>query len=502
MVSWKFLVDWDNDGDFDDANENISADIMRASWRLGMNNTFQEIADETDGEFVLSNLDGKYNPENSSSVLYGNLVPLRKMRVVCVKSDATEVIMWTGFLDTFSHLWQRGPVDVSTPEVTMRGVSAKQFMQSVEYALPIYTNTTADVIVADVLAVGVISGDWRLDVASKSELGVSTVLGDSGDLSNVETGILQIPTYGDMQPNNAWNILQDVTFGERGRFFWNRSGVGTWWNREHLQNVLSVTANINTQSGNYKPTDLNYGYGRLLATSVRVQTQPRKTSSSETLWELDSNLTLQPFSTEEIDVQLRKSTGQFAGASALTATPTFADGKSATVNVIPRGGKATISIVNATADTITMTGLTLEGAPTVNQNQMQVLAEDADAVVNYGRREVQIQTGSIIGYDDAKDIAQAELNRRKDLRGDVAEVAYTHAVYDSDLENWIDWTMGTRVNIQADEFEHNQDYWVMGEQWDWDLNETMVRYLTEPAIPAGLFKLGVGKLSETAYLGF
>ena len=76
-AKWLVQVDWNDDGDFSDANEDVTSDV------LGL--TLEHFRDLSSGhveaarlELQLKNDDHKYSPPNTSSPLSGNLKPGRK----------------------------------------------------------------------------------------------------------------------------------------------------------------------------------------------------------------------------------------------------------------------------------------------------------------------------------------------------------------------------------------------------------------------------------------
>ena len=81
--SYALLVDWNNNGDFTDSNDDISADTLSLSWSRG-----RDYASALQGRSVagkltatLINTDGKYSPSNTSSALTGNILPGRSIKL-------------------------------------------------------------------------------------------------------------------------------------------------------------------------------------------------------------------------------------------------------------------------------------------------------------------------------------------------------------------------------------------------------------------------------------
>lgn len=89
-------VDWNNDGDFSDANEDLAENVIGLEYVVGRDYASQLIGRSVAGSLKVSlfNTQGIYSPSNPASPLYGLLLPNRKVRV----RSAGEVL-WTGFLD-------------------------------------------------------------------------------------------------------------------------------------------------------------------------------------------------------------------------------------------------------------------------------------------------------------------------------------------------------------------------------------------------------------------
>jgi hypothetical protein len=80
QAKWLLQVDWNNDGDFSDANEDITSDTLGLTLDhfRALGNGYMEAARL---ELELKNDDHKYSPSNGSSPLSGDLKPGRKVWV-------------------------------------------------------------------------------------------------------------------------------------------------------------------------------------------------------------------------------------------------------------------------------------------------------------------------------------------------------------------------------------------------------------------------------------
>lgn len=87
-INPKVYVDWNNDGDFGDANEDVSAVVYEASWRRGRSTVREDFAIGT-AVVVLDNQSLTYNPFDSGSAIYPNMVPGRRCKIELVHDSVT-----------------------------------------------------------------------------------------------------------------------------------------------------------------------------------------------------------------------------------------------------------------------------------------------------------------------------------------------------------------------------------------------------------------------------
>src|SRR3990167_3594732 len=102
FATYDWMVDFNANGTFGDANEDITADVLRSEWRMGRDYASQLTGKSRGGRMIL-NLDnhtnaGKYNSFNTASAIYGSILPGRKVRLRATDCTGT-VTLWQGFLD-------------------------------------------------------------------------------------------------------------------------------------------------------------------------------------------------------------------------------------------------------------------------------------------------------------------------------------------------------------------------------------------------------------------
>ena len=84
-ATYKIEADWDNDGDFLDADEDVSDDVKSMSYSRGKD---EELGKANPGtlQIRVNNSDGKYSPTKSTGI-YTNLLPKRVIKVTYIITD-------------------------------------------------------------------------------------------------------------------------------------------------------------------------------------------------------------------------------------------------------------------------------------------------------------------------------------------------------------------------------------------------------------------------------
>lgn len=106
-AAYALEVDWNNDGDFGDAYEDISAYTTALDYYYGRDYASQLVGRSVAGKLraQLLNTNGLFSSFNASSPLTGNLLPRRKVRLRSVNADT---VIFAGFLE--------GPPKVTTEQ--------------------------------------------------------------------------------------------------------------------------------------------------------------------------------------------------------------------------------------------------------------------------------------------------------------------------------------------------------------------------------------------------
>ena len=80
-TNYQLYVDWNNDNDYADSNENISAYVQQLNWDRGRDFANNLTGNSVSGTLraVLKNTSGIFSPFKTDGALYGNLIPGRKV---------------------------------------------------------------------------------------------------------------------------------------------------------------------------------------------------------------------------------------------------------------------------------------------------------------------------------------------------------------------------------------------------------------------------------------
>lgn len=245
-----------------DANVDITPDVLRASIRRGRNrilNKFEagtavvEVRDET----------GDWNPANTNSIYYPNLIPLRKIQIYA-DYQGVRYILFTGYITSYDIQFARGIEDVN-----------KVVLQCVD-AFRLFSNAQINVVSA--AQTGDLSGTRVNDLLD------TTVWPES--LRDIDVGQSTLQD----DPGGARGLLdaiQTVEQSEFGAFFMDAEGRATFYDRDTVSKYADATPYVFTDDGTglpYSQIDLAFD-DLLIVNSVTVE---RLNGTAQTVSNQDS----------------------------------------------------------------------------------------------------------------------------------------------------------------------------------------------------------------------
>ena len=526
MTTWTIAVDWDRNGDYSSAQDDVTNHVVAANWFLGMRKPYQDKADNASLTLTLDNTDRLFSPENASSPLFGKLVPQRPVRIQSNDGTTTRT-HWVGWIDSIQPVVGR----YGARTVELVAVGAMQFLKATETALPLQRNRRTDEVIADLIKEVVIppalNRAWVLGRTGGSELTASTYLATTAAYSDLETGVRTLGIAADnwvrqggytdvvQDSFDVYRAIGDVTAAERGRFFFDREGKAVFWNRHHLlQGATPLAAFDDSMTG------LTYSYAGLdaLKNEVTVIAHPRTISASadDVLWKLDEAvITVEASKPRTVYVKYDDEANKRVGAEEVTVNNVTFEQGTAAVTVKANANGAELTFTAAGGQDAVVKTCEVRGRKIVDSGQMEAKSASAQSIMDYGRRALRLNLPSVDTLDEAAAIAGHEQRKRSQPRGLVQTVTLAShgkqggAQHDEQLAR----TLGDLITVKETQTGHEGQYHVIGEAHELSAGATLWKttWYLEPAeaiyaTPSGYpWKLGVSgrsNLSSSAALTY
>jgi len=159
--TYVLAVDWNNDGDFSDSGEDITARTMKIEWKRGNDYASQLVGKAVAGilNATLNNVSGDYSTFNSSSDLYGNLLPGRRVKLTGNDGSTTRTL-WQGFLDSIQPI----PSAKGANLAQLKAIGPLGYLNKFEVSTAMFASKYAGVLIGEILdAAGWSDDDRDLD---------------------------------------------------------------------------------------------------------------------------------------------------------------------------------------------------------------------------------------------------------------------------------------------------------------------------------------------------
>lgn len=230
-ATYAYYVDWDGDGDFGDAYEDITAYVLDAEWSLGGDIVQPGQISPGSCHLRLDNSTSIFSSFNSSSPIYGDILPGRRIRIT-MTVGITTVTMWQGYLDTILPVVGE-VVEVSTADLTAHGILA-EINADIGIDIAMQTGITTGAAVGLVLdAAGVAEADQTVDTGqstlSRWWSESRSALDLLRELAEAETGLIRETKDGKVQfedrahRSSGAHALPRSVYGTGTLNIWNMS---------------------------------------------------------------------------------------------------------------------------------------------------------------------------------------------------------------------------------------------------------------------------------------
>lgn len=496
-VTWKVYVDWDRDGIT--SADDITSDVLSASWGLGFADPLELVAGESQLELELRNADSKYSPENSSGTYYGKFDPHTRVRIDSISTLGT-ITHWHGWLKSVLP-----DSNLDTPYARLMASDSTPYLERNKVNYKLYQNVTADEVIRDIITE---TREWSPSMAPGFVLG-QTLLG-SGLLANEEdsfdfdTGLSQFTYAGDTWDDNttAMRAIAELVRGENGYFFYSRGGSATFYARDAFANLGRTNIGTVTYT-DYQ--DITYSYGDNIINEVTMRIAPRTLDSSESLiYDLPESGYFELKALQEKTIRCRYELQDDETAIASipedcrieigwTPNSTLVN---YTVEFTARHAVVTIRNDAYTIGTsVTINKMQVFGPNITRKNTNDITARDNESVGKYGLRQLVIDAPLFEDEAAASVIVNRLLVKRKDPRGDVHSINFRTKPDETNLSTMLQWTVGTRFELDDAPTSHNASYFVIGESHTLQPGQLHdVTYYLKSAADENYFLLGTSIL--------
>lgn len=356
------FLDFDNDGDFDGADEYVTPNVLvrePVTCRRGRDQvtTLSPIG-AGDLTALLNNTSRIYSRENAAGALAGNLEPGRLVRLSQVQ-DTAETPLWTGII----HDLIERP-DPTEKSVQLVGIGRLSALANVKVSTALYQSIRVDVAIGYLLdAVGWPTADRSLQVAQTT---------------------LDWWWLDDEDALTALQKLQDAE-GQGAVIFEGKDGYLTFHDRHYRITASAATVVQATFRGTgaepVHSAPLRYDPRRKdLVKTATFEYKLRTAKGLAEVWALGSTVTLGP--NEVRKYQARDSAGDPFTAAATPTVPdgdyTVASGSLASITLDRTSGASVTITLTAGAAGASITGLRLRAQLVSVDNTVQVSNTVAD----------------------------------------------------------------------------------------------------------------------------
>jgi hypothetical protein len=487
VATYKLQVDWNNDGDWGDTGEEIDMGRVRGiTCSFGRDRASQLTGKSKAGTLraVLDNRSGDYNQFNSSSPIYGNILPGRPVRLLGTSTTQSDQAIWQGYLVRITPQVFLGGDATAILECT--GPLGQVNLDQIE--VPMVTSQRTDQVVDDILD----AAGW----------------GAGSSYRTLDTGKTTITRYWKSATYTV-PALQEVESTEGGFIRESKDGKVVFDNRHHRLSGVGLTSQATysdasgaarVYSGLIMDDPLPHIFN-IFETDVQTYT----TASVAVLWTLSeigaSSPSIAPgvARTYIARYPTTASANNARGVNAWTTTAattdmlgnTAADGSGTNVtasigiSVSKSSETMEITLTNNTSATAYITKLQARGTAITADDPASIKQEDATSKTAFGQRTWPSKTKFIPDTGEALDWADYNLSIYKDPTA-VLQLSYFANRDTNAINEMLDRDISERVTVEAEtnaDLSIDRDFFIEGVRHQISANRLhKVTYLLSDAI--------------------
>ena len=508
-ITYSVAIDLDDDGDFADSGEDITAAVLSIHWRRGLTAPHDSVAQPGFAAITVRNLLQTFSPEINA------LQPGQVLRIQSNDGVSTRT-HFTGHIQRV----EPQPGDQGQRNAVIHAVDALQQLQGYPVRLPPQVDVTPDTVIGLLLDQipfrrTKLKGYWVLGRVNHSELGTNTRLPIANIARDLSSGLTTLAYVGDNWAEGipAIAAIRQVVDSERGRFYIDVNGQAIFLNRHDL---LLATTSAATFSDDM--AGLAYDYGAGVISHVQVRFQPRRIGDAEsTLWELEEPLRLRAREQRQMIARFRDDQDQPIGAlTVITPVPgddlifnTQADGTgsdvTSQVDIFLRQVDFSAVLLEFRSrrnrDVYLQVGAKLRGTPVYSGEPLFIDQISYGSLAFYRPQALLMDLPLLNEAEQADSVARYELSRRKNPRGQVRDITLTNQLHSTEL---LTLTLFDRITVADGQTGHNADYFIIAEEHRVDLGgyRHQVNWLLESANANSFWQLGTHHLGSDTVLAY
>jgi len=433
-------VDWNNDGDFNDANEDITGNVKSIRFSRGKSDELGK-AEVGQCAIVLNNDSGLYSPSLSSGALYGSLSPKRAIRVG-TGYGGTDRLLFYGFIEEIiphPHLTEQ--------DCVITAVDGLDFLSRHDMATALYKDTLTGTIHGYIL----------------------TDAGWSATTRTLDTGQDTVPYwYGhDVRARFAQEEIDD---SEQGFSYVGHNGYFNFEDRHHRS-----TATHQTSQGTFTNTMANITYSlnpRNIYNIIKARVTPwTLISPAVILWTL-----------EEEPIIPAGETLTWWGEASVSGIPVFVDAwttpvittdyqawtgsggtgtdmsTSLTITTTKLAKTIKLQVANGASVPLYLYVLTARGTYYDDQTKVTRKAEDSTSQTAYQKRTLEFDGKYLTDASKAQDLADYSIGKYKDPRAELSMTIMNKNA--TNLTQILAREISDRITVVNTELGINGDYFI------------------------------------------
>jgi len=509
VASYKLQVDWELDGSWTSTGDTIDMGRVRGiTCSFGRDRASQLTGKSKAGKLraTLDNRSGDYNPFNTSSPIYGNILPGRPVRLLGTSTTQSDQAIWQGYLTKVTPQVHLGGDKTAILEAT--GGLGQINLDQIEVAM--VTSQRTDQIVDDILD----AAGW----------------GSGSGYRTLDTGKTTISRYWKSM-SYAVPALQEVESTEGGFIREGKDGKIIFDNRHHrlAGAALASQATYSDASGAARvysgltQDDALPGIFNIFETNVQNYT----VASLATLWTLSESGSSSPAISPGVArtwIARYPTRASANSAEAVNAwTTTNSGGTDMTANTETGGGGTNVTSdigisVSKSSETmaITLTNngtvvayitlLQARGTAVTADDPVAIEATDATSQTAFGKRTWPSKTPYIPDTDEGQDWADYNLSVYKDPAG-LLRMTYFANRDTNSLNEMLDRDLSERVTVVAEntaDLAIDRDFFIEAVQHQISANRLhRVTYLLSDAVQfSDFWNLNTSQLGTNTRLAY